>query len=458
MSLQETLLKKFKNISVDVKDLNHFGKDWTRFKEPDPLAVIFPKTTEEVSQILKFCSQENIAVVPSGGRTGLSGGALAAHKEMVLSLTQMNQLCAVDVLSATVKAQAGVITQAVHEHCHPLGLTWPVDFGSKGSSTVGGNIATNAGGINVIRYGMCRHWILGMTVVLMNGEILQINGSLEKNNTGLDLKHLFIGSEGTLGVVTEAVLKLARLEKNTQLFFFTVPTMDQVFKLLERTRAADFQIHAFEAFSKNCFLASLQGLHLTSPFATESEYYVLLELKVDQQESLDEFLQTVFEQNLVIEGVPAQTKEVEKNFWRIRESIAEFLALKGLNHNNDVSVPVEALQSFLKEWEALFSRKYPQWELYVFGHFGDGNLHIHAVKPLDMGVAEFQEKAASVDFDLFSIVKAFKGSVSAEHGIGVLKKPYLHFSKSAEEIRLMTAIKNLLDPQNLLNPGKILST
>ena len=200
--------------------LESHGKDWTKLYPPKPSAVVFPRTTDEVSRLLRLCSQHRVAVVPSGGRTGLSGGAVAANGELVLSLDRMNRMEAVDPLSQTVRVQAGAITEAVHQHCAAHGLTWPVDFASKGSSQVGGNIATNAGGVKVIHYGMTRNWVLGLQVVLMDGRVLELNGSLEKNNTGMDLRHLFIGTEGTLGVITEATLRIRPYTPLSMRYFF----------------------------------------------------------------------------------------------------------------------------------------------------------------------------------------------------------------------------------------------
>lgn len=439
--------------STEESDLKEFGRDWTKIHSPKPCGVAFPKSTEEVAQLLKLCNDLSIAVVPSGGRTGLAGGAVAAKGELVLSLSKMNKIGEVDLLSMTVPVQAGAITEVVHQHCEPLGVTWPVDFGSKGSSTVGGNIATNAGGINVIKYGMTRHWVLALTVVTMTGQILQLNGPLEKNNTGLDLKHLFIGSEGILGVVTEAVLKLTRIERNLDLYFFGVKDMGSVFKLLEKARSGSFDIHAFEVFSQNCFQAALEGLGIHSPFQESHEQYVLLDIK---GADVDAWLEGVFESGLVQEGVQPKSTEERKQFWKAREGIAEFLAIKGLNHSNDISVPIFNLKNFIEDWTTTFKAKYPNWTQYVFGHIGDGNLHIHTLKPSEMVLEDFMAKTKLVDADLFKLVQKYQGSISAEHGIGLLKKPHLPFSKSPEELAILKGIKKILDPKWLLNPGKVI--
>lgn len=440
-------------ISTDKSDLQEYGKDWTKIHAPKPCGIAFPRSTEQVAQLLKLCNELSIAVVPSGGRTGLAGGAVAAKGELVLSLSKMNKMGPVDLLSLTLPVEAGAITEVVHQHCEPFGVTWPVDFGSKGSSTVGGNIATNAGGINVIKHGMTRHWILGLTVVTMTGQILQLNGSLEKNNTGLDLKHLFIGSEGILGVVTEAVLKLTRIEKNLDLYFFGVRDMASVFRLLEKARSGPFDIHAFEVFSKNCFEASMDGMHMRSPFEGSHEQYVLLDVKGSD---IDSWLEEVFEEDFVQEGIQPKSTEERRQFWKAREGIAEFLATKGLNHSNDISVPIFNLKNFIDEWTTLFKSKYPTWTQYVFGHIGDGNLHIHTLKPSEMALDDFMTKTKAVDADLFNLVQKHQGSISAEHGIGLLKKAHLGYSKTPEELMILKAIKKTLDPKWLLNPGKVI--
>lgn len=455
----ETAIDKIKDsfptgfLSQDPHDLETYGKDWTKILSPNPSAIAFPRTTEEVSRLLQICNEKGVAVVPSGGRTGLAGGAIAAKQEIVLSLEKMNRISEPNILSMTLHVEAGAVTEAVHQTCEPYGVTWPVDFGSKGSSTVGGNIATNAGGINVIRYGMTRNWVLGLTVVTMTGQILKLNGPLEKNNTGLDLKHLFIGSEGILGIVTEADLKLTRKEDQTELYFFGLPMMADVFRLFESARKGKFDLYAFETFSHNCFLASTHGLGLSSPFEQRHEHYVLLEGK---GAGLEPWLEKCFEEGLVSEGVQPKSSEETRNFWKVRESIAEFLGEKGINHSNDISLPVHNLKPFIDEWTSNFAQAHPNWELYIFGHIGDGNLHLHAIKPKEMALDQFLAATQKVDETLFGLVRKFGGSISAEHGIGLLKKKHLHYSKTKEEQEILKAIKRTLDPKWLLNPGKII--
>ena len=454
IQLPEALVAAFPKglFSQEPGDLDHYGKDWTRTFAAKPLGIAFPRSTDEVSKLLKLCSEMKIAVVPSGGRTGLSGGAMASNGELVLSLTRMNKIGKVDLLSLTVEVEAGAVTEAVHHHANEYDLTWPVDFGSKGSSTVGGNISTNAGGINVIRYGMTRHWVLGLTVVLMSGEVLKLNGSLEKNNAGLDLKHLFIGSEGTLGVVTEAVLKLTPVESNTKLFFFGAKNHDKVFALLESCRQQKFELHAFEAFSANCFEATTALHKIPDPFSEKHAQYVLVEIK---NQDTDSWLETIFGYEIVAEGVEAASGEDARKFWKTRETISESLSVRGHLHTSDISVAIRDMKDFLTEWEEIFARNYSAWELFVFGHFGDGNLHIHALKPASMSAEEFLQQNHAVEKDLYTLVQKFHGSVSAEHGVGLLKKADIGYTRAPNEVQLLKSLKKVFDPQGLLNPGKV---
>jgi glycolate oxidase subunit GlcD len=437
-------------------DLLQYGRDWTRVFEPAPTAVVFPRTTDEVSQIVKICVAHHLAVVPSGGRTGLAGGAVAAHGEVVLSLERMRKLHDVDVAGATVRVQAGAVTQAVHEHCEVYGLTWPVDFASKGSSTVGGNIATNAGGVKVIRWGLTRQWVLGLQVVLASGDVLELRGALEKNNTGLDLRQLFIGSEGTLGVVTEATLKLAPVPRDTNVLLFGVTDVGAVVRLFRELRASGFVLSAYEMFTDACLDRVLSHRKLRFPLGTPCSHYVLVELEGERRrEELDQWLGGLPDRGLIVDGTLAQSAAEARDLWALRESISESLSATGFPHKNDIALPVAALEDFCAELGELFSRRYPTWEICLFGHIGDGNLHVNVMKPTNLDKVDFIAKAKEADRDLFDLVREYGGSISAEHGIGLLKKAWLSWSRSSEEITVMRAVKHALDPGNLLNPGKI---
>ncbi len=439
--------------SAEPDDLVNYGRDWTRVFAPSPSLIVFPRTTDEVSRLLALANAHRVAVVPSGGRTGLAAGAVAMHGEVVLSLTRMRRLDPVDLSGATVRVQAGAVTELVHQHAAEHGLTWPVDFASKGSSQVGGNIATNAGGVKVIRYGLTRQWVLGLEVVLADGHVLELGGALEKNNTGVDLRQLFIGSEGILGVITEATLKLTRLPGKLDVLLFAVPDLAGVLRLFREVRRAALVPMAYEFFTDVCLRRVLQHRALRAPFAQPASHYVLLE--VERGDNLDDWIASLFERELVSDGVMAQSPQEAADLWALREGISESLSATGMPHKNDISLPVAALEAFADQLDAVFQARYPGWEIAVFGHVGDGNLHINVMKPDGLDKAAFLGHAKEADRALFALVAAHGGSISAEHGIGLLKKAALPYTRTAREIAIMRAIKAALDPNGILNPGKI---
>ena len=443
-------------VTHDPDDLATYGRDWTKVYTPAPCSIAFPRTTDDVSRLLALAQAEHVAVVPSGGRTGLAGGAVARNGELVLSLARMQRMDPVDVLGATVRVQAGAVTEAVHQHCAPHGLTWPVDFASKGSSHVGGNIATNAGGVKVIHYGVCRQWVLGLEVVLADGRVLELNGALEKNNTGFDLRQLFIGSEGTLGVIAEATLKLTRLPGKLDVLLFAVPDVAAVLALFRDARRAAFTIMAYEFFTDRCLSRVLRHRKLRVPFAAPSACYVLVEVEAADRQRVEEWVASVFDRQLATDGTMSQSLTQAQELWALREGISESLSATGLPHKNDVALPIASLEAFCAELGTAFEHRYPDWEIALFGHIGDGNLHINVMKPDAMAKDEFLSHTKAADHEMFALVRKHKGSISAEHGIGLLKKDYLAYSRSPEQIELLRAIKRALDPHNVLNPGKVL--
>ncbi len=443
-------------LSTEASDLAEYGRDWTRVFTPSACAVAFPRTTAEVSTLLRVCNDLRLPVVPSGGRTGLAGGAMASRSELVLSLSRMRRMDPVDPVGLTVRVQAGAVTEAVHHHCSPHGLTWPVDFASKGSSHVGGNIATNAGGVKVIRYGLTRQWVLGLEVVLSSGEVLELNGALEKNNTGVDLRQLFIGSEGILGVVTEATLKLAKLPRSTDVLLLGVRDIPAVLAVFRAVRGAPFTLSAFEFFTDRCLARVRRHRGLRPPFDTATGCYVLVEFEDAPRDALEEWSAALFERGLAEDGTLSQDGSQAKSLWALREAISESLSATGLPHKNDIALPIAGIEAFCAEMESVLSARYPTWELCLFGHIGDGNLHVNVMKPEELSREEFYARTSEADRELFEMVRAHRGSISAEHGIGLLKKPYLHYSRSPAELALLRGIKIALDPRGTLNPGKII--
>lgn len=446
-------------LTRDPSDLAEYGRDWTKVIAPAPCAIALPRSREEVVQLVRLCGEHDVAIVPSGGRTGLAGGAVASRGELVLSLARMRAMDPVDELGATVRVEAGAVTEAVHEHVKPFGLTWPVDFASKGSSTVGGNIATNAGGVKVIRYGLTRQWVLGLEVVLPNGEVITPGGALEKNNSGLDLRQLFIGSEGTLGIVTAATLKLVRLPGSLDVMLFAVSDLASVLTLFREARRGPFTISAYEFFTEACLARLRRHRGVASPFGEAHSHYVLLEAESSGAEgraALESWVEGLFERGLVNDGVMAQHGGEAAQLWTLREGISESLSATGFPHKNDIALPVAALEAFTHDLERLFTARYPSWEICLFGHIGDGNLHVNVMKPEDLAKEVFLERTSAADHDMFRLVRAHGGSISAEHGIGLLKKPYLTYTRSEAELAVMRSVKRSLDPKNLMNPGKIL--
>jgi len=458
-----TEISKFLNaaqLSTDPQDLLFFAQDWSKTLTPNASAIVFPETTEEVSKVLKCASDHGIAIVPSGGRTGLSGGAVATRGEVVLSLIRMNSIGPIHEGALSLKVGAGAITEAVHRFCAPYGLTWPVDFASKGSSTVGGNLATNAGGIRVIRYGNTRNWVLGVTAVSMDGTIHSFNSELEKNNTGYDLRQLLIGSEGTLCVITEATLKLCPLPRSTHVLLFSIESFSKLIELFQLCRKLFSNLSAFECLDHGSMESVRQHFSLPLPVSTPGSVYALMEIESENPDSsLDSIqaqLEEILESGLILDAVIAQNEKESRNLWHYREGVAESILHDSLVHQEDVSVPVARLSEFYSTIGERYARTLPGFGIFFFGHIGDGNLHIFIKKPREMDEKSFWAAAKDADFELFTVVHAHAGSVSAEHGIGLLKKHAIHFSRTAEELRLLRGIKQVFDPSGLLNPKKVI--
>lgn len=454
----EKILSKDSILSDD-EDLIAFGMDWTKVPGKASL-VVLPKTTQEVAAILKLCTKHNQKVIPSGGRTGLAGGAVAKNGELVLSLSRMQQIYETDLVGRTLRVQAGATTQAVHEHTAKEGLTWPIDLAAKGTSEIGGNLSTNAGGVRVIRYGMTRKWVSSLQVVTPKGEVLEINKGLEKNNTGYDLIQLFIGAEGTLGVITEATLKLARLPEKIIVFFFSVDSFAKIHSLLEKARKGPFEIVAFEFFSSACLKAVETQLGRKSKLQTPSNYYVLMEIETAKAKEcvdrIDNWLEEVLSSEIVEDGLLAGSSEEEKQVWGLREGITESLAKTSSVRKYDVAVSVKDMVSFLTEAKALFEAGKYQLDLYLFGHFGDGSPHINLLKPEGVSPSVFESEYLRFETAIYPLFKKFGGSASAEHGVGLLKKNWVTYSRSETELELFRSIKKAFDPKLILNPGKLI--
>ncbi len=443
-------------ISTHPSDLTHYGTDWSGFIKANPSAVIFPRTTEQVQAIVRLANALKFHLVPSGGRTGLSGGATAYRHEVVVSLDKLNKLIELNKVDQTLHCEAGMVTEVLQQHALEAGLYYPVDFASAGSSQMGGNVATNAGGIKVIRYGMTRNQVVGLTVVTGKGDILTLNHGLIKNATGYDLRHLFIGSEGTLGIITEVMVKLTRPPEKLTAMVLGVEKFADMMNILQHFQQ-QLQLTAFEFFSESALVKVIaHHQQLKRPFDTACAYYALLEF-----ECIDEKIATVamdsfeyaMEKGWVVDGTMSQSDSQLEALWALRERISETISSE-MPYKNDLSVTVSKVPLFLKDVETLVKNAYPDFEIIWFGHIGDGNLHLNILKPGSLTKAEFVKACEQVNGRVFEIVARYQGSISAEHGIGLLKKPYLHYSRSDAEIELMKSIRFSFDPAQILNPGK----
>jgi FAD/FMN-containing dehydrogenase len=438
---------------TDPDSLSDYGRDWTRLHQPSPVAVALPDSVEQVQAIVRHARSTNLALVPSGGRTGLSGGAVAAAGELVVSMDRMNQIGEFDPLERSVTVQAGVITEKLHDFASEQGLYFPVNFASSGSSQLGGNLATNAGGIRVLRYGLMRDWVVGLKVVTGRGDILEFNQGLVKNASGYDLRHLFIGSEGTLGFIVEASLRLTDLPPPQSVMVLGLPDMASVMKVFALARRS-LNLSAFEFFSDLALSKVIERSEARSPFEERAPWYTLLEFDSDEDRSLELFEQ-VARAAWVVDGVISQSDAQARDLWRLRENISESISHQ-TPYKNDVSVRVGRVPRFLQAMDDLVSRHYPDFEVVWFGHIGDGNLHLNILKPPEMDGAAFSSACEEVNRVVYGLVEKFQGSISAEHGVGLIKKPYLKHTRSEEEMEYLRGIRKVFDPDQIINPGKLL--
>lgn len=443
-------------VKTDTESCQVYGKDWTKVYEPKPTAIVLPGNIAEVQALVRLANEHHIALVPSGGRTGLSGGAVASNGEVVIAFDRMNRILDFNATDRQVVCEPGVVTEQLQLFAEEKGLFYPVDFASSGSSQIGGNVATNAGGIKVIRYGLTRDWVMGMKVVTGTGELLELNHGLVKNATGYDLRHLFIGSEGTLGFVVELTMGLATSPRDPTVLVLAVEDMESAMNVLQTFQSA-LDITAFEFFSEKALRHVMEEKGLQRPFQTVGNFYCLIEFE-NTAESVLETAMTAFEQCVengwALDGTMSQNTTQAKTLWRLREDISETIS-RFTPYKNDISVQVSKVPAFLKEVDAIVNDRYPDFEIIWFGHIGDGNVHLNILKPEALSKEEFFKQCGEVSYGIFDTVKKYKGSVSAEHGVGLLKKPYLQYSRSAAEIDFMRSIKKVFDPNNIMNPGKI---
>jgi FAD/FMN-containing dehydrogenase len=444
-----------KQVRTDDEALSTWGKDWTNGFEVAPSAVVFPESNDQVVAFVRHAIDNDIKLVPSGGRTGLSGGAVASSGEVVVSFDRMNKILDFSKQDRVVTCQAGVVTQALQEFARDNGLFYPVDFASAGSSQIGGNAATNAGGIKVIRYGLTRDWIAGMRVVSGNAALLNCNAGLVKNATGYDVRHLMIGSEGTLGLICELDIRLTALPEPQIVMVVGVPKVGDLLNVLT-TFGDALTLSAFEFFSDLALRKVQSHRDLPDPLTEAVDFYALLEFDESALDAASGAFEACVSEGWVTDGVISQSQAQAESLWQLREGISESIA-PYTPYKNDLSVRIADIPEFLGDVDRYVSDSYPDFEVCWYGHIGDGNLHLNVLRPETMSVAEFMDHGHRMSPKIFELVAARNGSISAEHGVGLLKRDFLGYTRSEAEIELMRGLKQLFDPHQILNPGKLLA-
>src|SRR3954468_9411571 len=447
-----------KGFSEDPAVIAPYLKEWRGKYDGHTPLLLKPAATGEVSAILAICHETGTALVPQGGNTGLVGGQLPLHGEVLLSLTRMNKIRGLDNAGMALTAEAGVTLAAAQQAAADAGLLFPLTLASEGSCTIGGNISTNAGGNHVLRYGMMRALVLGLEVVLADGRVLPMLKSLIKDNTGYDLKQIFIGAEGTLGVITAASLKLFPRPAQTVVAFAAIPDPQAAVTLLGLLQGATGgMLSAYELvprFGLDLVLKHIPGTR--DPLAATSPWYVLIEIAGSAQ-NLDALTAAALEdgmgQGLIADALVAQNQAQARDLWRIRETISEGQKREGASIKHDISVPVAAIPAFIEKATAAVLAAFPGARPCSFGHAGDGNLHFNFNAPVGKD-EEFLALWDEIQLVVHDIVKEFSGSISAEHGIGTMKRDLLPRYKSHEELDAMRILKAAFDPKNILNPGK----
>jgi len=442
-----------------------YASDWRKRYAGTPAAVVKPASTAEVAEVVRACADSRTAIVPQGGNTGLCGAATpdASGSQIVLNLSRMNRVRAIDARNNTMIAEAGCVLANLHKAAEEAGRLFPLSLAAEGSCEIGGNLSTNAGGTAVLRYGNARELVLGLEVVLPSGEIWDGLRGLRKDNTGYDLKQLFIGAEGTLGVITAAVLKLFPLPKSHATAVVALESPEKALALLERTLATcGERITGFELFSDFCLSLVLKHFRDTAtPFPRRFPYYVLMELSDTQpgegpKALVESMLEGALLENHILDAAVAQSETQSRAFWKLREFISEAQAHEGQNIKHDVSIPISSIADFIAKTDAELARAYAGVRMVTFGHLGDGNVHYNVSAPEGVAPDAFVRNVAAINRIVHDSVARFGGSISAEHGLGQLKREEIRRYKSPLELELMRKLKRALDPNGIMNPGKVL--
>jgi FAD/FMN-containing dehydrogenase len=444
------------NVLTAAADTKPYFVDWRRQYSGNAECVVRPGSTQEVARAIALCAREGVGVVPQGGNTGLVGGSVPTgqRREIVLSLSRMNRLRALDALNDTITVEAGCVLAAVQKAAEEAGRLFPLSLAAEGSCQIGGNLSTNAGGVNVLRYGSARAQVLGLEVVLPDGRIWNGLRGLRKDNTGYDLKQLFLGAEGTLGVITAAVLRLYPRPSATATAWIALDSPRHAVELLAllRARLGD-RISAFELVSRPCLDAVLEHARgLQDPLPAAHPWYVLAELADSGpfealRSGVEEALGDGASAGALRDATVAQSGEQSRSLWRIRELIPE---AQFTNVKHDISVPVSRIPEFIDQAGARLGGAFPQIPIYCFGHVGDGNLHYN------VGSEALMPRRQEISRIVYDVLDNFAGSISAEHGLGQLKREEIRRHKDPLELELMRSLKRSFDPQGLMNPGKLL--
>ena len=430
--------------NVLAEDLASYGTDWTGRFIGSPSLVVRPGSTSEVSQVMHLCSQHNVAVVPQGGNTGLVGGTLADDGQIILSTSRINWIGSIDAVSQQISVGAGATVEQVQESAKQFGLRYAVDFGARGSAMIGGTIATNAGGINVLRYGSTRQQLVGIEAVLPNGDVIEHMAGLIKDNTGYDIASLLCGSEGTLGIVTAARLRLLPLHTSRTTVLLGCDSTEEVVHVVLGVRQQFDSLDAAELFYADGANLVAEAFNVAIPFV--APVYLLLEFsaEVDLASDIERHLA---QSNFAGLSAVAQDELGRARLWRLREEHTAAISTHGVPHKFDVTVAVSDLPKFIVKTRQRISETNADWTVYIFGHAADGNMHVNVLGP--------SATDELVDEVVLQVVAEFKGSISAEHGIGSAKKKWLSLSRSQNEIAMMKAIKGAIDPQGLMNPNNL---
>ena len=450
------------HVLTDAADVAPFVTDWRGRYSGSALAIVSPGGTPEVAEVVRLCAGAGVAIVPQGGNTGLCGGATPTRGEVVVRMARLNRVRAIDVANNTITVEAGCTLAAVQETARATDRLFPLSLAAEGTATIGGNLSTNAGGVQVLRYGNARELCLGLEVVLPDGRVWNGLRGLRKDNTGYDLKHLFIGAEGTLGLITAAVLKMYARPRQVATAWATVPSPAAAVALLTRLRGRiGGRITAFELVGRPPLELVLKNIpHSRDPLPGNSPWQVLIELSDTMESELDAALQDV-----LIEAVHAgeagdaalaRSGAQAQAFWQLRENISEAQKIEGVSIKHDISLPVSRIPEFIERCDAALASAFPGVRVVCFGHLGDGNLHYNQSKPQAQDNAGFIAQTASVNRVVHDLVAKLGGSISAEHGLGQLKRDEILRYKSDVEMDMMRAVKKALDPKGLMNPGKVI--